>query len=72
MVFMGRGRGRGTSQFASKTGGAISATTRKEKRPTEIYEREDRNRSRSPMSKRPVLQRLGPPQVLYLFNMINR
>jgi hypothetical protein len=39
MVFMGRGRGRGTSQFASKTGGAISATTRKEKRPTEIYER---------------------------------
>lgn len=71
MVFMGRGRGRGTSQFASKSGGAISATTRKEKRPTEIYG-EDRNRSRSPMSKRPVLQRLGPPQVLYLFDMINR
>ena len=66
MVFMGRGRGRGTSQFASKTGGAISATTRKEKRPTEKKRTEIVHDH--PCRKVWVCKDF----VLYLFNMINR
>lgn len=62
---MGKGRGRGGSQFSSK-GGGISATTRKEKRQPDDY---DRDRSRSPVTKRPVLERLGP-QVHNYINMI--
>ena len=66
MVFMGRGRGRGGTQYTSKSGGVISATTRKEKRPADDYESEDRDRSRPPVSKRPVLERLGPQVIVYL------
>ena len=65
MVFMGKGRGRGGSQFSSKGGGIISATTRKEKRPADEYDDQDRDRSRSPMSKRPVMERLGPQVITF-------
>lgn len=56
MVFMGKGKGRSGSQH---TGGVLSATTRREKRPDD-YSRKDRDRSRSPVSKRPAMERLGP------------